>query len=47
MPNALSGYVFDDQLFALPSELSDYVMWVNTQMLETAGVEAPRTWGRR
>src|SRR5215211_6180754 len=44
VPNALSGYVFDDQLFALPSELSDYVMWVNTQMLETAGVEAPRTW---
>jgi multiple sugar transport system substrate-binding protein len=44
VPNALSGYIFDDQLFALPSELSDYVMWVNTQMLETAGVEAPRTW---
>jgi multiple sugar transport system substrate-binding protein len=44
LPNALSGYVFDEQLYALPSELSDYVMWVNTQMLETAGVEAPRTW---
>jgi multiple sugar transport system substrate-binding protein len=44
IPNALSGYIFDDQLYALPSELSDYVMWVNTQMLETAGVEYPRTW---
>src|SRR5215213_11320609 len=44
VPNALSGYVFDEQLYALPSELSDYVMWVNTQMLETAGVEVPRTW---
>jgi multiple sugar transport system substrate-binding protein len=44
VPNALSGYVFNDQLFALPSELSDYVMWVNTQMLDAAGVEAPRTW---
>ncbi|MBA3449698.1 MAG: extracellular solute-binding protein [Chloroflexia bacterium] len=44
IPNALSGYIFDGQLYALPSELSDYVMWVNTQMLETAGVEYPRTW---
>src|SRR5919107_4850131 len=44
LPNALSGYMFDEQLFALPSELSNYVMWVNTQMLEEAGVEAPRTW---
>jgi multiple sugar transport system substrate-binding protein len=44
IPNALSGYMFDGQLYALPSELSDYVMWVNTQMLETAGVEVPRTW---
>jgi multiple sugar transport system substrate-binding protein len=44
LPNALSGYVFDGQLYALPLELSNYVMWVNTQMLETAGVEYPRTW---
>jgi multiple sugar transport system substrate-binding protein len=44
LPNALSGYVFDEQLFALPSELSNYVMWVNTRMLDEAGVEAPRTW---
>jgi multiple sugar transport system substrate-binding protein len=44
LPNALSGYTFDGQLYALPSELSDYVMWVNTQMLEKAGVEAPKTW---
>jgi ABC-type glycerol-3-phosphate transport system substrate-binding protein len=44
LTNALSGYMFDGQLYALPSELSDYVMWVNTQMLETAGVEYPRTW---
>ena len=44
IPNALSGYVFDGQLYALPHELSDYVMWVNTQMLEKAGVEVPRTW---
>ena len=44
LPNALSGYIFDGELFALPSELSNYVMWVNTQMLETAGVEVPRTW---
>jgi multiple sugar transport system substrate-binding protein len=44
LPNALSGYVFDGSLYALPSELSNYVMWVNTQMLETAGVEVPRTW---
>jgi multiple sugar transport system substrate-binding protein len=44
VPNALSGYIFDEQLYAVPSELSDYVMWVNTQMLETAGVEYPRTW---
>jgi multiple sugar transport system substrate-binding protein len=44
LPNALSGYMFEEQLFALPSELSNYVMWVNTQMLETAGVEVPRTW---
>ncbi len=26
VPNALSGYIFEDQLYALPSELSDYVM---------------------
>ena len=44
LPNALFGYTFDGQLYALPSELSDYVMWVNTQMLEKAGVEYPRTW---
>ena len=44
VPNALSGYVFDGDLYALPSELSNYVMWVNTRMLEEAGVEAPRTW---
>lgn len=44
LPNALSGYTFDGQLYALPSELSDYVMWVNTQMMETAGVEVPKTW---
>jgi len=42
--NALSGYVFDGQLYALPHELSDYVMWVNSDMLDKAGVEAPRTW---
>jgi multiple sugar transport system substrate-binding protein len=44
LPGALDGYIFDGQLYALPSELSDYVMWVNTQMLETAGVEVPKTW---
>ena len=44
LPNALSGYIFDGQLYALPSELSDYVMWVNTQMFEKAGVEYPKTW---
>ncbi len=44
IPNALSGYVFDGKLYALPHELSDYVMWVNTQMFETAGVDYPRTW---
>jgi multiple sugar transport system substrate-binding protein len=44
IPNALSGYLFDGQLYALPSELSDYVMWVNTAMLDKAGVEIPRTW---
>jgi ABC-type glycerol-3-phosphate transport system substrate-binding protein len=26
VPNALSGYIFDEQLYAVPSELSDYVM---------------------
>jgi multiple sugar transport system substrate-binding protein len=44
LPNALSGYTFEQQLYALPSELSDYVMWINTQMFEKAGVEAPKTW---
>jgi len=44
LPGALGGYVFDGQLYALPHELSDYVMWVNTAMLEAAGVEAPKTW---
>jgi multiple sugar transport system substrate-binding protein len=44
IPNALSGYIFDGKLFALPHELSDYVMWVNTQMFEKAGVDYPRTW---
>jgi multiple sugar transport system substrate-binding protein len=44
IPNALSGYVFDGKLYALPHELSDYVMWVNTAMLEKAGVDYPRTW---
>lgn len=44
LPNALNGYMFNDQLYALPSELSNYVMWVNTQMLEQAGVDYPRTW---
>lgn len=42
--NALSGYIFDGSPYALPSELSNYVMWVNTQMLADAGVEYPRTW---
>lgn len=44
VPGALSGYIYDDQLYAVPSELSDYVMWVNSAMLEEAGVEAPKTW---
>lgn len=45
IPNALSGYVFDGNLYGLPSELSNYVMWVNTRMLEEGGVEqAPLTW---
>lgn len=45
IPNALSGYIFDGNLYGLPSELSNYVMWVNTRMLEAGGVEqAPRTW---
>lgn len=44
VPGALSGYIYDEQLYAVPSELSDYVMWVNTRMLEEAGVEAPKTW---
>ena len=45
IPNALSGYTFDGNLYGLPSELSNYVMWANTQMLETAGLEQPpATW---
>ena len=45
IPNALSGYIYDGTLYGLPSELSNYVMWANTQMLETAGLEAPpATW---
>ncbi len=44
IPNALSGYIFDGRLYALPLELSNYVMWVNTQMLAAAGVKHPRTW---
>lgn len=44
LPGALSGYIYGDQLYAVPSELSDYVMWVNTKMLEEAGVEVPKTW---
>jgi multiple sugar transport system substrate-binding protein len=44
IPNALNGYIFDEQLYALPHELSDYVMWVNTEMLSKAQVEYPKTW---
>jgi multiple sugar transport system substrate-binding protein len=44
IPGALGGYVYDGQLYALPHELSDYVMWVNTAMLDKAGVEIPKTW---
>lgn len=45
IPNALSGYIYDGNLYGLPSELSNYVMWANTRMLEEGGVEqAPRTW---
>jgi multiple sugar transport system substrate-binding protein len=44
LPNALTGYTFEGKLYALPHELSDYVMWVNTAMLSKAGVEYPKTW---
>jgi multiple sugar transport system substrate-binding protein len=43
--HALSGYIFNGRLYALPHELSDYVMWVNTQMLARAHIDQhPHTW---
>src|SRR5437868_2898203 len=43
--HALSGYIFNGRLYALPHELSDYVMWVNTQMLAKAHIDQyPHTW---
>jgi multiple sugar transport system substrate-binding protein len=47
IPGALDGYTFGGKLYALPDELSDYVMWVNAQSLKAAGLSAngyPRTW---
>lgn len=45
IPHALSGYIFSGHLYALPHELSDYAMWVNTQMLAKAHIDQyPRTW---
>lgn len=44
LPNALNGYIFNGKLYALPHELSDYVMWVNTDMLSKAKVDYPKTW---
>lgn len=47
IPNALSGYTFGGKLYALPHELSDYVMWINARQFKAAHLSTddyPHTW---
>jgi len=45
---SLSGYTYQGKVYGIPSELSSYGFWINTQQFRESGLDpvkdAPRTW---
>jgi multiple sugar transport system substrate-binding protein len=46
LPGVLSGYGSKGTVYGIPTELSDYLAWVNTSAFKQAGVAPPTTWAQ-